>query len=173
MGWVFLQCLSCNVYIKYWKRQEQTEKNSRQNSRRSVTKQRGRMSYTARAQLLPSSHLTSLVGRSLLVRKFVHVLYWSNLRLRRAGRGEDGGKQGWCGRLSSGQMIFRFRYSVSMEGKPCTVSVPHHPLYDTILWYAWTRQLTTLKERWGALTFWIIHALDIDFARTLSPPRHP
>ena len=46
--------------------------------------------------------------------------------------GEDGGKKGWCGRLSSGQMIFRFRYSVSMEGKPCTVSVPHHPLYHTI-----------------------------------------
>ena len=62
MGWAFLQCLSCNVYIKYWKRQEQTEKNSRQNSRHSVTKQRGCMSYTARTQLLPSSHLTSLDG---------------------------------------------------------------------------------------------------------------
>ena len=61
MGWVFLQCLSCNVYIKYWKRQDQTEKTQGKNSRRSVTKQRGRMSYSARAQLLPSSHSTSLV----------------------------------------------------------------------------------------------------------------
>ena len=52
-----MHCWSGNVDIKYWKRQYQTEKNSGQNSGRSITKQRGRLPDTARAQVVPSSQL--------------------------------------------------------------------------------------------------------------------
>ena len=57
-----MHCWSGNVDIEYWKSQYQTGKNSGQNSGRSITKQRGRLPDTARAQVVPSSQLNFFVS---------------------------------------------------------------------------------------------------------------